>query len=377
MKTLRCISCLMQNKNMLSPKNRRYLLQIIPFGLIPFLFSIIYSLLEYGILGDYPSYPSTGNPYNFSLIIPAIMSMITGIIVGVFEVFYLNKLFQTSSFLKKIIFKTVVYLLIITLAILFIVIFSNAYELNVSPFGKEVWQNAFVFFTDFAFWSIMLYFTMAVIICLFYTEVSDNIGQAVLYNFFTGKYHQPIEEDRIFMFLDMKSSTTIAEKLGHVRYFKMLKEYYSDLSDPIIQYGGEIYQYVGDEVIVTWKLKKGFSDNNCLNCFFAMKNALSKQTKKYQAEFGVVPTFKAGIHLGKVTTGEIGMIKKEITFSGDVLNTTARIQGLCNTYKTDFLASEKLINKLSSKQAFQTQLLGEIQLRGRNEKVNLYKIEQA
>ena len=294
---------------MLSYRNKRIFLQIIPFGVIPLVFSLVYSLLEKGILGNHPIYPSTGNPYNFQLIIPAIMSMIMGLLIGIFEVFYLNKWFQKWSLSKKIIFKTAIYLLIATTTILIVVIIKDAFEFGVSPLDKQIWNIAALFLFDFAFWSSILYFTLAVVICLFYMEVSDNIGQAVLLNFFTGKYHQPIEEERVYMFLDMKSSTTTAEELGHVRYFKMLKEYFVDLSDPIIQYGGEIYQYVGDEVIVTWKLKKGFA-NNSLNCFFAMKEVLNSQAKKYQSEYGVIPTFKAGIHFGKVTSGEIGVIKK-------------------------------------------------------------------
>ncbi len=362
---------------MLSPKNKRYLLRMIPFGLIPFVFSATYSFLEKGILGDHPFYPSTGNPYEFNLIIPAVMSMVTGLLIGSLEVTYLNKWFQNRSFLKKIFFKTIFYFVLISLAILIILIVSNSTELGLSPFDKIVWNNAGLFASSFAFWSLLLYFNLGVFICLFYAEVSDNIGQAVLLNFFTGKYHQPIQEERIFMFLDMKSSTTIAEKLGHIEYFKMLKRYYADLSDPIVQYGGEIYQYVGDEVVVTWKLPKGFADNNCLNCFFEMKASLSKQASKYQSDFGVVPTFKAGIHLGEVTTGEIGVIKKEITFSGDVLNTTARIQGLCNSYEVDLLTSEKLTKALKLNGDFKARALGETELRGRNEKVRLFTIEKS
>lgn len=362
--------------NMLSPKNKRYLLQIILFGLIILLFSIIYSLLEKGILGNYPYYPSTGNPYHFSLTISAITATIAGLLVGIFEVFYLNKWFQKSSLLKKLIFKSAIYLWMITAAIMIIVIISDAYELGISPLDKRVWDTAGNFLSSFAFWSVAFYFTVALSICLFYTEVSDNIGQIVLINFFTGKYHQPIEEERIFMFLDMKSSTTIAEKLGHSQYFKLLKEYYSDLSDPITQYAGEIYKYVGDEVIISWKLPKGLADNNCLHCFFAMKETLNQQAENYQSKYGLVPTFKAGIHFGKATTGEIGVIKKEIAFSGDVLNTTARIQGLCNNYKVDLLVSAQLIKALKLGAEFQSKALGEAELRGRNEKITLFTVEK-
>ena len=176
------------------------------------------------------------------------------------------------------------------------------------------------------------------------------------------------------MLLDMKSSTSKAEKLGHIQYFKLLKEYYSDLSDPIVNYGGEIYQYVGDEVVVSWKYNDGGSNNNSLNCFFEMKALLQNQSKKYESVFGVIPSFKAGIHLGKVTTGEIGAIKKDIIFSGDVLNTTARIQGLCNKYKVDLLTSEKLIMALDISKEFELKELEKVELRGRNEKIKLFAI---
>ena len=211
-------------------------------------------------------------------------------------------------------------------------------------------------------------------VTLFYTEVSENLGQGVLNNFFRGKYHTPISEERIFMFLDIKSSTTIAENLGHVKYFQMLREYYSDLSIPIIKYSGEIYQYVGDEIVVTWKLKEGLRNNNCIQCFFGIKKAINKQIKKYNEKFGLVPEFKAGFHVGKVTTGEIGVIKKDIIFTGDVLNTTERIQELCKTYKVDILISDHLTKKLLLHSQFQIKELGESELRGRNEKIKLFTI---
>ncbi|MEL6867746.1 MAG: adenylate/guanylate cyclase domain-containing protein, partial [Bacteroidota bacterium] len=213
-------------------------------------------------------------------------------------------------------------------------------------------------------------------LCMFYTEVSNHIGQTVLMNLFTGKYHHPIEEERIFMFLDMKSSTTIAEQLGHLNYFKLLKTYYADLSAPIIQHGGEIYDYIGDEIIITWKYKKGEVNNNCLHCFFDMKTALQQQAQKFQSTYGVVPTFKAGIHLGKVTSGEIGIIKREITFSGDVLNTTARIQGLCNQYEVDLLISGKLRQVLAPDPDLEMIALGIATLRGRNKKIDLLTVKK-
>jgi adenylate cyclase len=256
-------------------------------------------------------------------------------------------------------------------------VIGNSIELRTTVLNETVLHNAWIFFTNYAFWSVVIYVGSVIGISLFYAEVSQNMGQGVLNNFFTGKYHRPIEEERIFMFLDMKSSTTIAENIGHVKYFEMLKEYFSDLSDPVIENLGEIYQYVGDEMVVSWKLNPGLQNNNCINCFFAMKEKIKSQAEKYKERFGVMPDFKAGFHFGKVTTGEIGVTKKDIIFTGDVLNTTSRIQALCNTYNVDLLVSENLIKRLPSANQFKAIYLAESELRGREEKMKLFTLQHA
>ena len=361
---------------MLSPKIKRSIYRIIPFGFIWLVFGIIYLLLEKGIIGDLNYYPSTGNPYDFkgNTLVSLIIIAIFGLLVGTFEIMFLNNLFINKSFSKKILYKTLIYVVIIITFLLIFTMIVNSIELQTSIFDDRVWTNVWTFVSSFTFWSVELYIAAIIGVSLFYSEVSENLGLFVLHNFFVGKYHKPIEEERIFMFLDMKSSTTIAENLGHVKYFEMLREYYSDLSDPIIQYSGEIYQYVGDEIIVSWKLKFGLYNNNCLNCFFAMKESLNNQSEKYQSKFGILPTFKAGFHFGRVTTGEIGVIKKDIIFTGDVLNTTARIQGLCNLHNVDILISDDLRNKMTLDSEFQIQSLGKNELRGKNEAVELFTV---
>ena len=361
---------------MLSPQIRITIGRIIPFGLIWLLFSVIYSLLERGLLGNLNYYPSTGNPYNFSItfFITAFIALIIGLLIGSIEILYFHSLFNRMSFFRKIIYKTTIYIAIIIGFLLLIGAVYNAIELKKGIFHNEVLNNVWIFFSSLSFWSVTVYVAAIIGFSLFYTEVSENLGQGVLNNFFAGKYHSPVEEERIFMFLDMKSSTAIAESMGHARYFEMLKEYFSDLTNPIIKHAGEIYQYVGDEIVVTWKLKNGLLKNNCIECFFAMKRALKIQMDKYMDKFGILPEFKAGFHFGKVITGEIGKIKKEIIFTGDVLNTAARIQGLCNEYNVDILISGQLIKKLDLSSEFQIRALGESELRGRGEKIVLFTV---
>jgi adenylate cyclase len=154
----------------------------------------------------------------------------------------------------------------------------------------------------------------------------------------------------------------------------MLKEYFADLANPVIDYSGEIYQYAGDEMIISWKLKTGLQNNDCIACFFAMKNALAQQTAKYEACFGLLPGFKAGLHYGMVTTGEIGVLKKEIIFTGDVLNTAARIQGLCNQFGADILISGPLAKVLGPSPLFKTKSFGLHNLKGRDEQMEIHTV---
>lgn len=362
---------------MLSPRSKRNIYRIIPFGVMWLLFSLLYIQLEKGILGKLDYYPSTGNPYKFtrSLFTVCSSALITGLIIGAMEILYFSKLFVRKSFSKKILYKSIIYLAIILSFLIELSALGNALDLHISFFSKHVWKNVWLFTSSYSFWSVAVYMAVVIVVTQFYNEVSENIGLIVLNNFFTGKYHIPSEEERIYMFLDMKSSTTIAESLGHLCYFEMLREYYTDLSDPIINYGGEIYQYVGDEIVVSWKLKNGIENNNCIQCFFEMKTALATQADKYNGRFGILPSFKAGFHFGKVTTGEIGALKKDIIFTGDTLNTTARIQGLCNKYNVDILISGNLINKLNLNGKYKIDPLGETELKGRDEKIELFTLQ--
>jgi adenylate cyclase len=361
---------------MLSPKARRNMLRIVPYGMIWLVFSIIYILLEKGLLGDLGYYPSTGNNYVFerSIFTTPLAALLTGILIGVLEIVYFRKWFEKKSFTKKILYKSLIYIVIILL-FLIITIVATSGDIPAAITSSVFWLDVLAFLTHYSLLSVMVYIASIVVVTQFYTEVSESMGPGVLSNFFIGKYHSPIEEERVFMFLDMKSSTEIAEKLGHIKYFGMLKEYFSDLSGPVIDYGGEIYQYAGDEIIVSWKLKNGLRDSNCIRCFFAMKASINGQAEKYKGRWGMLPQFKAGFHYGRVTTGEIGVFKKEIIFTGDVLNTAARIQGLCNQFNVDVLVSGDLIKRLDLNGLYQSRSLGENKLRGRGETMELFVLE--
>ena len=359
---------------MLSPKAKRNIARIIPFGIIFFFTSIIFFIVEKAAIGD-SKVPSTAIEISFEIFVfGLIIITCLGLFVGAIEIFYMDKAFAKHSFSKKILYKIVIYYLMLFVITIMTFPIAASLELNTNIFDNKIWDKLLLYLTSFTHISTDLQTAVALSLSIFYFEISENIGHRILINFFTGKYHSPTVEKRIFMFTDMKSSTTIAEKLGHIKYFDLLKVYYNDLSDAIIEHSGEIYQYIGDEIVVSWKFKEGINNNNCIKCFFAMQEDLKKREKWYLEQFGIFPNFKAGFHFGKVTTGEIGALKKEIIFTGDVLNSTARIQALCNNYKVDLLVSKNLINSLNLESGFHITSLGKNELRGKMEKIELLTI---
>ncbi len=358
---------------MIHPKYIRYIKQIIPFGIIWLIFALVYVFLEYGLLGNLEVYPTTGNTYNFreSFIFTLSFSFFMGLIQGIIEISWLRKRFENNTLSRKIILKSTFYLLLIIVIIVFMTILNNT--LYASEFSAIDDLKRFI--TVFAFWSIVIFVSVISGIAVFFSEISEYFGEGVFYNFFLGKYHRPVQEKRIFMFLDMNSSTTIAEEIGHKKYFDLIKDYYADMTNPILETFGEIYQYVGDEIVVSWPSKKGIYNNNCIVCFDKISSVFEVRKSYYLEKYKVAPEFKAGFHIGEVTSGEIGIIKRDIIYTGDVLNTTARIQGKCNEYNTKALISEKLLKELPEKTRFSFNKIGKLLLRGKKEMVQLYKID--
>nr|WP_255647367.1 adenylate/guanylate cyclase domain-containing protein [Fulvivirga sedimenti] len=176
------------------------------------------------------------------------------------------------------------------------------------------------------------------------------------------------------MFLDLKSSTTIAEKLGNEQYFQFLKDAFTAITPSILKHNGEIYQYVGDEIVVSWNMNHPKSFQRAILCFFDISDSISGD-ENFKKRYQVQPEFKAGIHGGIVIAGEMGIIKREIAYSGDVLNTTSRIQESCKQFDAHLLISNYIYEKVKHLDSVRFEQIGSIPLRGKNKPLELFKVE--
>ncbi|WP_370086478.1 adenylate/guanylate cyclase domain-containing protein [Ekhidna sp.] len=359
---------------MLSPKQKRNISRIIPFGIIWLVTGWVFLIAETVATGNQNLNPETAITLTLPVFIFASLAVtIVGLLVGTVELVILERRFRNFSFARKVGYKFLIYLtLMIALQAIFFPI-ASAIEHSTSLLNPQVWNKTGQYFQSIVFINTMIQLSFHLILSLLYAAISENLGHQVMINFFTGRYHKPRVEKRIFMFLDMKNSTTIAEKLGHIKYFDFLQQYYDSMTDPIINHLGEVYQYIGDEVVVSWKEDLGLNKNNCINCLKGVKESMKTLLSEFEKQHGIETGFKAGMHLGEVTTGEIGALKKEIVFSGDVLNTTARIQALCNTHDEILIISEELKNQLPEK--LETRNLGEMTLKGKQVPMEVFGVK--
>ncbi|MFA9370601.1 MAG: adenylate/guanylate cyclase domain-containing protein [Labilibaculum antarcticum] len=199
------------------------------------------------------------------------------------------------------------------------------------------------------FYAILVYFFIVGSLIEIFHEIDRKLGKGILLKFLLGRYYKPKEEKRIFLFMDLKSSTYYAEKLGHFKYSRLIQDCFKDISDAVRDNQAQIYQYVGDEVVLTWKINDGVKKMRCLQVFYDFLDVLEKKKKYYQKTYGMVPIFKAGVHSGKVMVAEVGELKCEIAYHGDAINTASRIQGLCNSYESRLLISGDLLIELNKK----------------------------
>lgn len=345
-------------------KLRRFLTIVIVWTIIGLILTVYdYLTIKSGSSAGF----GRGYDLKSSLLLNGSVGFAAALVGGGFLVYFVNERYRNGPYWKSIALVIASFVVVSGSLVVFVSVFQARHFI-----GWEGLQGGFfVLLSDTAHlknalaWLIVLALTQVTL------QVNDKFGHGNWVNFLLGKYHRAKEETRIFMFVDLVSSTTIAEKLGNEMYHRFLRDYFSDMTASIVKHRGEIYQYVGDEVVISWVLSKKERNDHCLRCYLEMQKTVSDLSEKYISSYGFSPEFKAGVHFGKVVAGEIGIIKRELTFSGDVLNTTSRIQGKCSEHHVRILVSDELLSIIPSDGMYERVPIGTIELRGRQARVGI------
>lgn len=228
---------------------------------------------------------------------------------------------------------------------------------------------------DIHFYRFMVFFFLSCYLNTFFKEMVKKVGKGNFRNWVLGFMNKPREEERIFMFIDMKDSTAIAEKFKHKKFSHLVQDVFNDMA-VVDNYQGQIYQYLGDGAIISWNVNKGLKNNNFLRAFFAFTDLVERRSRYYQRRYGIKPKFKAGMHLGKTMVLQVGRIRRDISYNGDALNTTARIEGMCNEFKQNLLISGDLHDVLLDRQGFNFKSVDSVKLKGKRKETEIYSVKK-
>jgi len=314
---------------------------------------------------------NTRSPFR-SLVLREVAVFTMSCFMGYLFVYTLRHVFRTRSVFINFIFKSVV-LLLAAFVMNFLVHFVDA----VFVAGKGS-QHAFDFFMKEIedvrlLIQKILYWLILFMITQLYIEINEKYSPGVFMDIIRGKYLQPKIEKRIVMFMDLKDSTPIAEKLGHEENFLFIRDFIYDVSVALIEHHGRIYQYVGDEIVVSWLYQKK-NVKRCLASIIEARRNLQKNGEEFRRKYNIIPEFRVGIHVGDVTVGEIGVIKKDLAMSGDTMNTTARIRSAANELNQKFIVSKDFLEGAGLEE-WQVESLGIVDLKGKGTGIELFSLK--
>ncbi|MBT7665116.1 MAG: hypothetical protein HN608_09345, partial [Rhodospirillaceae bacterium] len=106
--------------------------------------------------------------------------------------------------------------------------------------------GTFTTYLDNGFWlDVLIAFIVFIVVALF-MQIRPLLGPGIMWKVMTGRYHRPQKERRIYMFLDIKNSTAMAEDLGDERTHALISEVFFDADRQITDFGGEVLSYNGD-----------------------------------------------------------------------------------------------------------------------------------
>jgi adenylate cyclase len=349
-----------------------YVLTQINFWVLANIFSGTISHIQTLAMSQMAELP-VQNGFGSVILISVIIGVSYGTCLGIADYYLDIRFFRRMPLGKIILLKTLISLIFLTLFFVFLrfvlfgLIIAPTLKKDVVALTESTWKYFFLF-------CLVFYFVMTIIIT-FINQVNNKYGPGILLPILMGKYRNPIEEERIFMFMDLKSSTTIAESLGHIKYSSFIRDAFMDINQVLSPYNAQVYQYVGDEIVLSWTIKEGLKNLSCVHFYFACEKQFADKTAYYIKNYGQVPHFKAGLHMGKVTAVEIGEIKRDIAYHGDTLNTAARIQSMCNEYGKKLLVSSFFVEQSKIDSQFSITSLGNILLKGKTSTVGIVSIE--
>lgn len=301
--------------------------------------------------------------YQMALIISALV----GMVMGATHTFLYPLIIRTRNIIINFCLKFLIFILLsVSVCDVFFLV-SGLPSLDFSHAKPGLFAPALL--------DVFIYLIFIEIVVGILVTIRTNLGRNYLKKLIRSTYFSPKEEYRVFMFTDLKHSTSSAERLGSIDFSRFIQDCFKEFSNAALDFGGEIYQFVGDEVVTSWLAEKKFDYRDCVALHFSLCNRLERKKDYFRKEYGLFPEFRSSIHVGNVSAALVGEFKTEIAYHGGVLNLCSRLQEICRLTGRDLVVSQTFHHMLIKAPAdYCFEEIEDIVLKGIAEKQSAYSV---
>jgi len=238
--------------------------------------------------------------------------------------------------------------------------------LDMEPYPE--WYHGSTFLQDAAF------FLVVMLLVNFTVRAHSLVGTRVLMNFLLGRYHRPLREQQVFMFIDFLGARGLSNRLGDIRAQSLISAVFFDIDPTVLEFGGETHRYIGDELVVTWPLRRATTRARCVRCALAIVAHMEANAEHYRKVYGETPHLRIALHGGPVVVSEIGDDRREIVYFGDTINTTARLRGLAKKIDRGLVISASLLESTRLPEDVRAEDMGAFDLSGKAQSTRVYAV---
>jgi adenylate cyclase len=198
-------------------------------------------------------------------------------------------------------------------------------------------------------------------------EFIRSLGRKVITEIQLG---DQVEKIVTVLFSDIRDYTTLSEQMTPEENFSFVCSFNERIGPIIRKHNGFINQYLGDAIMAIFPGNASDAIAAAVQMQNAVKelNAHRKLKNKSPIKIGV------GMHTGPLIMGITGdQDRMDATTIADTVNTASRLESLTKHYKVNILLSQASINNLADQDVFHLRHLGPVQLKGKQESINIYE----
>jgi len=184
------------------------------------------------------------------------------------------------------------------------------------------------------------------------------------------KLGDQVELEMSVLFSDIRSFTSISEKMSAEDTFKFINSYLEAMVPNIIKHNGFVDKYIGDAIMALFRNPEDALDAGIgmLDELY-LYNKIREKYSKFKISIGI------GIHTGKLILGIVGSkLRVQGTVISDAVNLASRLEGLTKTYGATLLVSEETLSKVKDPSKYKYRTIDKVKVKGKEEAVNVVEI---